>query len=88
MTELTSAALASAAYKPKRGQSHDFDFSRIPEGMPVIDVHAHIYPDKIAARAVAAVGKFYCYEDMSGGGTPEDLLDIQAQAPITRSFVH
>lgn len=88
MTELTSAALASAAYKPKRGQTPSFDFARIPDGMPVIDVHAHIYPDKIAAKAVAAVGKFYCYEDMSGGGTPDDLLALCAGSPISRSIVH
>ena len=56
--------------------------------MPVIDVHAHIYPDKIAAKAVAAVGKFYDYEEMSGGGTPDDLLEIVSPSPITRCIVH
>ena len=56
--------------------------------MPIIDAHAHIYPDKIAARAVAAVGKFYCYDDMYGEGTPEDLLAIGASAGITHYIVH
>ena len=56
--------------------------------MPVIDVHAHIYPSKIAAKAVAAVGKFYCYEEMSGEGTPEDLLGIYGGSPITHAIVH
>ena len=88
MTESTSSSLASAAYKPKRGQAHNFDFSRVPADMPVIDVHAHIYPDKIAAKAVAAVGKFYCYEDMSGEGTPDDLLNLCAGSPITTCIVH
>lgn len=88
MSELTSASLASAAYKPKRGQVHNFDFSCIPADMPVIDAHAHIYPDKIAAEAVAAVGKFYCYDDMSGGGTPEDLLEMIGPSPITNCIVH
>lgn len=88
MTKTTSASLASAAYKPQRGRRYDFDFSRIPDDMPVIDVHAHIYPDKIAAKAVAAVGKFYCYDEMSGGGTPDDLLEICADSPITKSIVH
>lgn len=55
---------------------------------PVIDAHAHIYPDKIAAKAVAAVGKFYCYEDMHGGGTPEDLLAVKDDSPITHFIVH
>ena len=27
--------------------------------MPIIDAHAHIYPDKIAPRAVPAIGTFY-----------------------------
>ncbi len=56
--------------------------------MAIIDAHAHIYPDKIAAKAVAAVGKFYCYEDMSGGGTPDDLLSVCDRAPITHFIVH
>ena len=29
--------------------------------MPVIDIHTHIYPAKIAAKATAAVGAFYDY---------------------------
>ena len=88
MTEPTSALLASAAYKPSREPAPAFDFARIPAGMPVIDVHAHIYPNKIAAKAVAAVGKFYCYEEMSGEGTPEDLLAIYNGSPITHAIVH
>lgn len=55
---------------------------------PIIDAHAHIYPDKIAAKAVAAVGKFYCYEDMHGGGTPDDLLSVKDSSPITHFIVH
>ena len=56
--------------------------------MPIIDAHAHIYPDKIAARAVAAVGKFYCYDDMYGCGTPDDLLSACKTSPITHFIVH
>lgn len=56
--------------------------------MTIIDAHAHIYPDKIAAKAVAAVGKFYCYDDMSGAGTPEDLLSVRDIVPITHFIVH
>ena len=88
MTEPTSASLASAAYKPTREPAPAFDFSCIPADMPVYDVHAHIYPSKISAKAVAAVGKFYCYEEMSGDGTPEQLLDIYAGSPITHALVH
>lgn len=88
MTDRISASLASAAYKPERGQVADFDFSGIPADMPVVDVHTHIYPDKIAAKAVAAVGKFYCYDEMSGEGTPDDLSNLCASSPITHCIVH
>lgn len=56
--------------------------------MPVVDVHAHVYPDKLASRAVDAVGDFYGYDDMYGGGTPDDLLAQQALAPISHFVVH
>lgn len=42
--------------------------------MAVIDAHAHIYPEKIASKAVDAVGAFYGVEMFDGGacspGTP------------------
>ena len=61
--------------------------------MPVIDAHAHIYPEKIASRAVDAVGAFYDMgdehgPDMHGAGTPEDLLSVCEQRPITHFIVH
>lgn len=61
--------------------------------MPVIDAHAHIYPEKIASRAVDAVGDFYDMgsghgPDMAGGGTPEDLLSVCEKRPITHFIVH
>lgn len=55
--------------------------------MTVIDVHAHIYPEKIAERAVGAVGDFYLV-DMYGEGTATHLLASQQQAPITHFVVH
>lgn len=55
--------------------------------MAVIDVHAHIYPEKIASRAVDAVGEFYLV-DMYGKGTAEHLLASQTEAPITHFVVH
>lgn len=39
---------------------------------PVFDIHAHVYPEKIAARAAAGVGQFYHIE-IEGCGTYEDL---------------
>ena len=55
--------------------------------MTVIDVHAHIYPEKIAERAVDAVGEFYLV-DMYGKGTAAHLLESQKRAPISRFVVH
>lgn len=55
--------------------------------MAIIDVHAHIYPDKIADRAVDAVGDFYLVP-MYGEGTSAHLLSSQQQAPITHFVVH
>ena len=65
---------------------HDHDDGR--GFMPIIDAHAHIYPEKIAAKAVNAVGKFYGVEQsMAGKGSPEDLLAHRA-AGITSFIVH
>ncbi len=55
--------------------------------MAVIDVHAHIYPEKIASRAVHAVGDFYAV-GMEGDGTPAHLLSAREQAPLTHFVVH
>lgn len=56
--------------------------------IPVVDAHAHIYPAKIAAKAVAAVGEFYDYDGMFGGGTPEDLIQDTNDSPISNFIVH
>lgn len=55
--------------------------------MPIIDVHAHIYPDKVAARAVQSVGQFYSLQ-MEGDGTSTSLLKACQTAPITNFIVH
>lgn len=55
--------------------------------MAVIDIHAHIYPDKIAERAVQAVSQFYDQE-MKGKGTAGDLIQDSSAAPITHFCVH
>jgi len=57
--------------------------------MPIIDAHAHIYPDKIASKAVSAIGRFYGVEQsMAGKGSASDLLDISARSDITHFIVH
>lgn len=55
--------------------------------MTVIDVHAHIYPEKIARKAVDAIGAFY-NTSMYGSGTSEHLLSSMEQSPITHFVVH
>lgn len=55
--------------------------------MTVIDVHAHIYPEKIAAKAVGAIGAFYD-TSMYGRGTSEHLLSSMEHSPITNFVVH
>ena len=57
--------------------------------MPIIDAHAHIYPEKIAAKAVDAVGQFYNVEMYAqGNGTPEHLLESFRNCGITHAIVH
>jgi predicted TIM-barrel fold metal-dependent hydrolase len=55
--------------------------------MRIIDAHCHIYPDKIATKAVESVGHFYTIE-MKGRGTVDDLLARQEQAGISAAIVH
>lgn len=55
--------------------------------MTVIDVHAHIYPEKIADRAVDSVRDFYDVP-MAGDGTAAGLLKTMEQAPITNFVIH
>ena len=62
---------------------------------PIVDAHCHIYPAKIAERAVASVGAFYQIEMLGvtpgahvTRGTPEHLLAASANSPITHHLVH
>lgn len=55
--------------------------------MKIVDAHCHIYPDKIASKAVENVGAFYTIE-MEGDGTVDGLLSAQKKAGISASIVH
>ena len=55
--------------------------------MPVIDSHAHIYPEKIAAKAVSAIGDFYGVH-MAQVGTAEALLQATERSDISHFIVH
>lgn len=53
----------------------------------VIDMHAHIFPDKIAGRAVETIGKYYNIP-MSGPGTVDGLLESGRKIGVGRYVVH
>ncbi len=55
--------------------------------MEIIDSHCHIYPDKIAQKAVAAIGDFYGIE-MELKGTVKDLTDNLKQNGISKAVIH
>ena len=55
--------------------------------MEIFDIHAHIYPYKIADKAVKSIGAFYNHS-MFGDGTAETLVNSGKDAGITKYFVH
>lgn len=55
--------------------------------MTVIDTHAHIYPDAIAAKAAESIGDFY-HIPMNLDGTLGTLLGRGTAAGISRFLVH
>lgn len=55
--------------------------------MNIIDFHSHIYPEKIASKAVESVGEFYGVE-MDGEGTATHLLREGSGCGITGYVVH
>ena len=55
--------------------------------MEVIDAHCHIYPEKIAARAVAGTDQFY-HTTAACTGTVAGLKEILADGRIDRFLVH
>ncbi len=55
--------------------------------MRIFDCHAHIYPEKIAAKAVEGICKFYNIS-MDGEGTSAALKSNGSSAGITDYLVH
>lgn len=55
--------------------------------MKIIDIHAHIFPEKIANKAVEGIGQFYG-APMSGKGTVEELLESGSKVGIYKYIVH
>ena len=55
--------------------------------MPVVDVHVHIYPEKISERATQSVGRFYSIEMDAENGSVERLGVSLKGSPITHCVV-
>ena len=55
--------------------------------MKIIDIHTHIYPDKIARKATESVRDFYQVQGSNMDGTVELLLKRGAEAGISRYVV-
>ena len=54
----------------------------------IIDAHAHIYPEKIAAKATDTIGIFYDIKMQMPAGTPERLIEVGRAAGVSRYVVH
>lgn len=71
------------------GTHHKADRNpNIPPDLQVIDAHCHVYPEKIAARAVHAVGDFYSIEMDAPDGTAQGLATAIEGSPIRRCIIH
>ena len=55
--------------------------------MEIIDIHTHIYPDRIASLAVKKISEFYSVE-MGFSGKASDLLLQAENAGISKSVCH
>ncbi len=55
--------------------------------MDIIDVHAHIYPEKIALKAAKSIGDFY-HLHMHHDGKIETLIEENRKANIGKSIIH
>ncbi len=56
--------------------------------MEIINAHAHIYPEKIAAKATDTIGVFYDIKMQMPAGTAERLIEDGKRAGVTRYVVH
>lgn len=56
------------------------------ESYRIIDAHAHIFPEKIAEKAVKSIGAFYDLE-MTGSGTSERLIESGKEINVEHYLV-
>lgn len=55
--------------------------------MPIVDMHAHVYPDKIADKATQSVGQFYNIPMQALLGSIGNLRKMREDTPITHTVV-
>lgn len=55
--------------------------------MEITDIHAHVFPDKIAGKAAQSIGDFYGIP-MECGGTYGQLKDSYLKCGIARGVIH
>lgn len=55
--------------------------------MPIVDMHAHVYPDKIADKATQSVGQFYNIPMQALLGSVSNLRKMRDGTPITHTVV-
>ena len=55
--------------------------------MPIVDMHAHIYPEKIADKATQSVGQFYNIPMQGEVGNIATLRQLRDTSPITHNVV-
>ncbi|MCR4436084.1 MAG: amidohydrolase family protein [Clostridiales bacterium] len=53
----------------------------------IIDIHTHIFPEKIAEKAVESIGKYYNIP-MYGAGTAADLLQSGKKIHVSKYVIH
>jgi uncharacterized protein len=63
------------------------DLAKEAEYPPILDFHAHIFPEPIASKAVAAIGEFYHLPMTGGIGTLADLMVESRKAGIRQSVI-
>ena len=54
--------------------------------MKIFDIHTHVYPDAIAEKAVAALGKFYNFVPQ-GKGTYDDMTEADRKSKVSGFLV-
>lgn len=60
---------------------------RVEHIMKIIDMHCHIFPEKISVKAVESIGDYY-HLPMYGKGTVDDLRLQGKKAGISKFLVH